>query len=116
MSFAWTPEHGRRVDMRRCRASVRDDGPWPRFHQCLREGKIKEDGILWCSLHAPSAEAKKEAQRKVKWLAQENECRRKHNREVVEKKIVALAVNAFQRGELSGALKDIVSKYEEAGG
>jgi len=41
------------LDPTRCKASVREQGMWPRFYQCKRKATL--DG--WCKQHHPDAQA-----------------------------------------------------------
>lgn len=41
--------------MRVCSETVREQGPWPKYHQCTKPVTVERDGKWFCKIHDPIA-------------------------------------------------------------
>ena len=113
MTFVWTPGWGEdQVDMALCRASVADGGRSMRVHQCSRKGVVKEDGVLWCRQHAPSAEATRREKRDRKWQLESDARGRTYARQNAHRAIADTAIKHFRQEATFDELEQAVMEYE----
>ncbi len=80
-TYVYEPHGGayeRKVDKKRCRASVHDDFGVG-SHQCTRDAKVfDKEKLGWCTQHSPEADAKRRAKRQAKWDAESERDRRRY--------------------------------------
>ena len=62
----------------RCSAQVREEGRWPRFHQCKHLACVERDGKDYCKVHDPEAQKARDDASRKKWDDKWNAERRRH--------------------------------------
>lgn len=53
--------------MNKCSEQVREEGMWPKYHGCSREGKHVHDGKLYCAQHYPPNVQKRREESTKRW-------------------------------------------------
>jgi hypothetical protein len=67
-------------DKPQCCERVREQGVWPNYHQCTRNGVVERDGKHYCKQHDPDTSAAKRAAVNAEWSRRDRETRERQAR------------------------------------
>lgn len=56
-----------------CSEKARQPGRWPSYTQCTKPVKVTRDGKAYCTIHDPERVARRMADRRARWKAQDQE-------------------------------------------
>ena len=87
----------------RCSESVREPGPWPRYHPCERRVVVFTGTEGWCKIHSPEAKAARAQKATERWQQQQAEIMAPH---------IRLAAVTARAGEMETLLRDLGPAYE----
>ena len=85
----------------RCSESVREPGPWPRYHPCERRAVVFTGTEGWCKIHSPEAKAARAQKATERWQQQQAEIMAPH---------IRLAAVTARAGEMETLLRDLLEE------